>query len=438
MEEVVVAVVAMLLPGLASLHLHPQRPQQSISMKTLVLSIIITLVLGINLSRAATFPTAYNTNTDAVAQAFVHSQIGGQVGPSGSNYQTAAQVIAQVGTQVGPSGSNFLNATSAGTQIGGSNYQTAAQVIIQVGAQTGPSGSNFLNSASAGTQIGGSNYLTAATAGSQIGGSNYTTRAQITASNFLMQAPVTNWFVLTNGSDANTGTASNSATAFRTLQKALTVVASYWYTNITPVSIQMGQGVFNENDVLLPYAGNAIITINGDSSTTTTIAPAAGDAVSASGPVEGYVLQNIRIWPTNGNSVVSSLGASVTIGTGVNFAAAKAGGYHMIANNNGAIIVSGSYSVSGGTGNHLYATRGSVINDTVSPTVTITGTPAFTAFAACDDAGVVAMFNCTFSGSATGKRFDISLNGVMHTLSGSATYFPGNAAGTTNSGAQYQ
>ena len=100
----------------------------SISTQALALSIIGFLALGIN-SPAATFPTAYDTNTDAVAQLFVRSQIGVQVGPGGSNYQTAAQVIAQIGAQVGPSGSN---------------YQTAAQVITQIGAQVGPSGSNFI------------------------------------------------------------------------------------------------------------------------------------------------------------------------------------------------------------------------------------------------------------------------------------------------------
>lgn len=260
--------------------------------------------------------------------------------------------------------------------------------------------------------------------------------AQITASNLLQMAPTTNWFVLTNGSDSNLGTASNSATAFRTIQKAVNTVAKYWYTNITPVSIQLGPGIYNENVVLLPYSGNAIVTIGNE--TNANIAPAAGDAVSASGPIGGWVLSNVKLWATNGSCITSSLGASVVVGSGVNFATANSGNYHMLANNNGAIIVSGNYTVSGGARNHYYATRGSVINSSVNPTLTISGTPAFTAFAACDDAGIVAIFNATFNGSTTGKRFDISLNGVMHTLSGSATYFPGNAAGTTNSGAQYQ
>lgn len=260
---------------------------------------------------------------------------------------------------------------------------------------------------------------------------------QIASSNLLQMAVTTNWFVLTNGSDANAGTASNSATAFRTIQKAVSTVAQYWYTNITPVSIQLGPGIYNENVVLLPYAGNAIITIGNE--TNANIAPSSGDAVSAAGPVGGYTLTNVKLWATNGSCLTSSLGASVVVGSGVNFATANSGNYHMLANNNGAIIISGNYTISGGAHNHLYATRGSVINNSVNPTVTVSGTPAFTAFAAADDAGVIAAFNFTFSGSATGKRFDGNLNGVFHTLSSSnANYFPGNIAGSLANGGQYQ
>lgn len=315
------------------------------------------------------------------------------------------------------------------------------QFVANAGANTIRANTNLTNPNSlvsqtqmvqqVGSQVGGSNFLTVAQAAA-----TYLTPSQVAGSNFLMSATVTNWFVLTNGSDANAGTASNSATAFRTIQKAVRTVAGYWYTNLTPVSIQLGPGVYNENVTLLPVAGSPNITIGNE--TNAIVAPSSGNTISANGPVGSWILSNVRLVATNGTCIVSSLGASVIVGTGVNFGTATNNGYHMLANNNGAIIVSGNYTISGNAQNHYYATRGSVINDSVSPTITVSGTPAFTAFAAADDAGVVAMFNCTFSGSATGKRFDLNLNGVIHTLTGSATYFPGNATGTTNNGGQYQ
>src|SRR5690349_9246266 len=119
-------------------------------MKTLALNIIGMMVLGISQqSNAVIFPTAYDTNTDAVAQAFVVGQIGNQV--ASSNYLTSIQIA----------GSNYLNAIQAGTQIGGSNYITQSQIAL----------SNYVTS----VQLAGSNYLTALTAGNQIAGSNYIT-----------------------------------------------------------------------------------------------------------------------------------------------------------------------------------------------------------------------------------------------------------------------
>jgi hypothetical protein len=50
---------------------------------------------------------------------------------------------------------------------------------------------------------------------------------------------------------------------------------------------------------------------------------------------------------------------------------------------------------------------------------------------------MVAAALCTFTGAATGKRYDVTENGVISTAGGGANYFPGNAAGTTATGGQY-
>ena len=43
----------------------------------------------------------------------------------------------------------------------------------------------------------------------------------------------------------------------------------------------------------------------------------------------------------------------------------------------------------------------------------------------------------TFVGTATGKRYDIYLNGIIHTIGGGAGYFPGSTAGLVATGGQY-
>ena len=64
-------------------------------------------------------------------------------------------------------------------------------------------------------------------------------------------------------------------------------------------------------------------------------------------------------------------------------------------------------------------------------TVTLTGTPAFSAFASAASTGLInPASNVTFSGSATGARYAISSNGTINTNGGGASFLPGNSAGS--------
>ncbi|WP_284736115.1 hypothetical protein, partial [Dongia deserti] len=71
-------------------------------------------------------------------------------------------------------------------------------------------------------------------------------------------------------------------------------------------------------------------------------------------------------------------------------------------------------------------------------TITLVGTPNFSgAFVQAQDLAYVAFTSITWSGSATGTRYNGSGNSIIQTAGGGATYLPGNAAGTTSTGAQY-
>jgi hypothetical protein len=68
----------------------------------------------------------------------------------------------------------------------------------------------------------------------------------------------------------------------------------------------------------------------------------------------------------------------------------------------------------------------------------LSGTPAFgVAFVDADRCGVAGFFSVTWSGSATGKRYSATANGVVDTFGQATTWLPGNSAGTTASGGQY-
>jgi hypothetical protein len=102
----------------------------------------------------------------------------------------------------------------------------------------------------------------------------------------------------------------------------------------------------------------------------------------------------------------------------------------------GGVINATSYSVVGGAFSHLTASEGGFIR-VIGGTVAVTGTPAFTQFAECLTVSSVTTFQSTFSGSVTGKRYAISLGGIVNTFGGGNDYFPGNTGGTTATGGQY-
>jgi hypothetical protein len=250
----------------------------------------------------------------------------------------------------------------------------------------------------------------------------------------------TTFYVRTDGNDTNAGTGNSAAGAFRTIQKAINYISAFSVANGTTVTIQLGDGTYAENVRLLVVAGGGAVVINGNAASpgNVILAPTTGDALTGNQPICNWLIQNFTITAVNGICIAASLGATVVVGNGMVFGVAKSGQYHMLANNNSCIIISGNYSVTGGTGNHLYATRGSAINNSQSFSIAISNSPTFTAFTAADDNGVVAIFGMTFSGTTVGKKFDINLNGVVHTLGAGVNYFPGTTPGTTANGGQYQ
>ena len=68
---------------------------------------------------------------------------------------------------------------------------------------------------------------------------------------------------------------------------------------------------------------------------------------------------------------------------------------------------------------------------------TLTSTPSWGQFVAVIGPLGLTSRNFTFSGSGTGQRYNASRNGVIDTGGGGASYFPGNSAGATATGAQY-
>lgn len=111
----------------------------------------------------------------------------------------------------------------------------------------------------------------------------------------------------------------------------------------------------------------------------------------------------------------------------------------------GKIQIIGNYTISGSSEAHwIVSDMGDISVEgigggTTGPTITLTGTPNFSsAFAVAQYPSVITMNKApTFSGSATGARYEVFGNGLIQCESLGTSFFPGNSAGSTSTGGQY-
>jgi hypothetical protein len=247
------------------------------------------------------------------------------------------------------------------------------------------------------------------------------------------------YYVRTDGNDSNSGLVDSAAGAFLTIQAAVNAyqsldcngynvtiqVAAGTYTNPVSITFRLGAGnLYLLGDLTTP--SNVVL------STTTTSITVGGHPPGSLVYIRGFKLQS-----SNESAMLAYCGSNVSIGN-LDFGPASAGfGVYVSA---GAFVRPvANYTISGSCQAHILAARGGgVMNPGSAITVTLTGTPNFgQAFAVATEASVARIYNITFSGSATGKRYEATLNGVLNVAGNGTNYLPGNSAGTTATGGQY-
>jgi hypothetical protein len=241
------------------------------------------------------------------------------------------------------------------------------------------------------------------------------------------------YYVRKDGNDSNSGLVDNAGGAFLTIQKAIDTVSSIDCSTYQ-ATIQVRSGTYSESLLLRPWIGLLPPKLIGDETTPTNVV--ISGATSITNAVPGCT------WRIGGFSVVASAygvwaenGGILIIDGNMNHGASTF--IQLVAVSQGRINVTANYTISGAAAVHAYSTYGG--NVTASGrTVTISGTPNFsTAFARSLLLGTLNLASMTFSGSATGKRYDAASNAVIYTNGASTTYLPGDAAGTTATGGLY-
>jgi hypothetical protein len=247
------------------------------------------------------------------------------------------------------------------------------------------------------------------------------------------------YYVRTDGSDSNTGLADNAGGAFLTIQHAYDVIAGTIDMGGQTVTVQVRTGTFDGVDILQPLTGGGILHFLGDTTTPSNVVIDAG-ANDACFFFQGNFGSTVYI----GGFKTGASGSGIyNDGIGLVKITGKmifdtCAGNNLICDTTGAFIfVDSDYEISGNFGNHYNVSGNGLIYDQ-AVTVSLTGTPAIAGlFAIAFDGGVIQPFVTTFSGSATGKRYDAYQNGVINTGGSGATFLPGDVAGTTATGGQY-
>jgi hypothetical protein len=249
------------------------------------------------------------------------------------------------------------------------------------------------------------------------------------------------YYVRSDGNDGNSGLANTSGGAFLTIQKAIDSVAAL-DLSVYDVTIQVGSGANWAPFELKSTAGAGKVTILGDETTpancVVTGAPTSGLCYGSS--YRGrWRVSGLKFTTTSGSGAAIFITGPCYLELGKNNYGACSGGNHLLISGGAFITLTDSYTISGGTGWHIVSFSNSLVQPGGAITVTLSGTPAFAGgFALAGRAGLIAeMYFCTFSGSATGKRYEADDLGLIFTAANGANFLPGNTAGSTSGGGQY-
>lgn len=246
------------------------------------------------------------------------------------------------------------------------------------------------------------------------------------------------YYVRTDGSDSNDGLANTSGGAFLTVQRAVDVVLGtldFYGFNVT---IQVADGTYTGTITAnSPQVGAGTLEIRGNLTTPGNVVfnPASGQAVGANGFGCRLRVRGVRIQSSGSATLLqATFGGYVEAGT-VEIGASSSQAIY--ADSQGAIRFIENWSVVGNSPS-LFLIQGGGVVVNLFRTVTLVGSIAFaSSFCTVNSTGVLLIYGCTFTGSATGVRFYVIANGVIDTGGGGASYLPGDVAGSELTGGRY-
>ncbi len=245
------------------------------------------------------------------------------------------------------------------------------------------------------------------------------------------------YYVRTDGNDSNTGLANTSGDAFLTWAKAQEVLATLDGNGY--IATVKFTGTFTSAITIdKAFIGLSAIQLDGDTTTPSNafINITGSDCITLRSNSTPIFIKGFRLATNTGICLANFLG-TLTINGNMDFA--TAGFSHIyVSGQKSQVNQKASYTISGGSGSHIQIYDQSLFDGNDAPntyTVTLTGTPNFSAaFIIAGRAATALFVNTTYSGSATGQRYQVQpLSGIWAI----GTTFPGNSAGTADAKGYY-
>ena len=247
------------------------------------------------------------------------------------------------------------------------------------------------------------------------------------------------YYVATTGNDSSGN--GTSGTPWLTIQHAMNYIADNIDLGDFNATIQVADGNYTAgaaNSVSFVGGTNGNVIVQGNTGTPSNVLinVTGSNCFYGNGAGAGYTVQYMKLQTSgSGSCVAADQGAQMGYN---NIVFGSCAAPHVNAVNYGRIFCGGNYSIVANAPVHLSASSGGFIATSAVSTVTLTGTPAFAnEFATASGLGQINAGGFTYSGAATGTRYNASLNSVINTNGGGANFFPGNGAGSVATGAQY-
>ncbi|HZT90245.1 MAG TPA: hypothetical protein VFA12_20060 [Stellaceae bacterium] len=316
---------------------------------------------------------------------------------------------------------------TVGTYAGNPNGNLAGTVVGTVGPSYAP---NFCWDTTDGlmwvcSQTG--NALTA----KWVGGGN---RTRLTA----------NTTIYVNASTGNDSTADGtSAKPFRTLQAARNYAFSHFdgggvYSLTFQCTGAFTAGLLASGTISgLPSVGEIWNFTSSSSIALSAVSTYCISAVNAAIQITGTV----QLSSTGGGSAscvqIGAGGFILLNSTGIAFGAAV---NQIYLTQGGTVELATGYTINGNAGQHVNGGNGSFYAPEATVcTITLTGTPAFTTFISLNYQSFVQLSAAyvTFSGGATGQRYNAAVQSYIKTDGGGASFLPGSTAGAVDATSVY-